>query len=89
MPFKETCSVEERIALIRDYETQAFAVSDLCRRLGSAGRRSARRLNVGAARCWRLAVRFANFRGFVVVKERQKGVVSAARDLGHGVQERT
>jgi len=34
MPFKETCSVEERIALFRDYETQALSVSDLCRRYG-------------------------------------------------------
>jgi putative transposase len=34
MPFKETCSVEERIALFRDYETQAFSVSELCRRYG-------------------------------------------------------
>jgi transposase InsO family protein len=34
MPFKETCPVEERIALMRDYDTGAFAVSDLCRRHG-------------------------------------------------------
>lgn len=34
MPFKETCPVEERIALMRDYETGVFAVSDLCRRYG-------------------------------------------------------
>jgi transposase InsO family protein len=32
MPFKETCAVEERIAMFRDYETGAFAVTDLCRR---------------------------------------------------------
>ena len=34
MPFKETCPMEERIALLRDYETGAFTVSDLCRRYG-------------------------------------------------------
>jgi transposase InsO family protein len=34
MPFKETCPVEERIALMRDYETGVFSVSDLCRRYG-------------------------------------------------------
>jgi transposase InsO family protein len=34
MPFKETCPVEERIALMRDYETGVFTVSDLCRRHG-------------------------------------------------------
>lgn len=34
MPFKETCPVEERIALLREYETGAFTVSDLCRRYG-------------------------------------------------------
>lgn len=34
MPFKETCPVEERIALMRDYETGVFSVSDLCRRHG-------------------------------------------------------
>ena len=34
MPFKETCPVEERIALFRDYETGVFTVSDLCRRHG-------------------------------------------------------
>ena len=34
MPFKETCSVEERIALFREYDTRAFTVSDLCRRYG-------------------------------------------------------
>jgi putative transposase len=32
MPFKETCAVEERIAMFRDYETGAFTVTDLCRR---------------------------------------------------------
>ena len=34
MPFKETCPVEERIALFLDYETGVFTVSDLCRRYG-------------------------------------------------------
>ena len=34
MPFKETCPVEERIALFRDYETGVFTVSELCRRHG-------------------------------------------------------
>ncbi len=34
MPFKETCPVEERVALLRDYETGVFAVADLCRRHG-------------------------------------------------------
>jgi hypothetical protein len=32
MPFKETCPMEERIALFREYETGVFTVSDLCRR---------------------------------------------------------
>jgi len=34
MPFEETCRVEERIALFRDYESGAFTVADLCRRHG-------------------------------------------------------
>ena len=34
MPFRETCAVEERIALFRDYETGGFTVADLCRRHG-------------------------------------------------------
>src|SRR5215475_6088815 len=34
MPFKETCPMEERIALLREYETGVFTVSDLCRRHG-------------------------------------------------------
>jgi transposase-like protein len=34
MPFKETCPVEERIALLREYETGVFTVSELCRRFG-------------------------------------------------------
>jgi transposase InsO family protein len=34
MPFKETCPVEERIAMFRDYETGAFTVTDLCQRYG-------------------------------------------------------
>src|SRR5215472_13083665 len=34
MPFKETCPVEERIALFRDYETGVFTVSELCCRYG-------------------------------------------------------
>src|SRR5262250_3234515 len=34
MPFKETCPMEERIALFRDYETGVFTVSELCRRHG-------------------------------------------------------
>jgi hypothetical protein len=28
MPFKETCPVEERIALFREYETGVFTVSE-------------------------------------------------------------
>jgi transposase InsO family protein len=34
MPFRETCPMEERIALLRDYETGVFSVSDLCRYYG-------------------------------------------------------
>jgi putative transposase len=34
MPFKETCPVEERIALFGEYETGVFTVSELCRRHG-------------------------------------------------------
>jgi transposase InsO family protein/transposase-like protein len=34
MPFKETCPMEERIALIRDCETGVFSISELCRRYG-------------------------------------------------------
>src|SRR5882724_831934 len=34
MPFKETCPVEERIALFGEYETGVFTVTDLCRRHG-------------------------------------------------------
>ena len=34
MPFKETCPVEERIAMFRDYDTGAYTVADLCRRHG-------------------------------------------------------
>jgi transposase InsO family protein len=34
MPFKETCPMEERVALLRDYESGVFTVSDLCRRYG-------------------------------------------------------
>jgi transposase InsO family protein/transposase-like protein len=36
MPFKETCPVEERIGLFREYETGDFTVSELCRRHGIA-----------------------------------------------------
>src|SRR5690348_8158196 len=34
MPFKETCPMEEHIALLREYETGVFTVSELCRRHG-------------------------------------------------------
>jgi transposase InsO family protein len=34
MPFKETCPVEERIAMMRDYDTGAFTVAELSRRYG-------------------------------------------------------
>jgi transposase InsO family protein len=34
MPFKETCPVEERIAMFRDYDTGAFTVAGLCQRYG-------------------------------------------------------
>ena len=34
MPFKETCPMEERIALLREYATGVFPVSELCRRYG-------------------------------------------------------
>lgn len=32
MPFEETCPVEERIALAREWKTGVFSVSELCRR---------------------------------------------------------
>ena len=34
MPFKETCPVEERVAMFFDYDTGVFTVRDLCRRHG-------------------------------------------------------
>ena len=34
MPFRETSPMEERIALLREFETGAFSVSELCRRHG-------------------------------------------------------
>ena len=34
MPFKETCAMEERIAMFREYDSGAFGVSDLARRYG-------------------------------------------------------
>ena len=34
MPFKETCPMEERIALFRDYDSGAFAATELCTRYG-------------------------------------------------------
>ncbi len=34
MPFKETCPVEERIAMIKDYDTGAFSVSEVAARHG-------------------------------------------------------
>ena len=34
MPFKETCAVEERIAMFRELESEAFNVTELARRYG-------------------------------------------------------
>lgn len=34
MPFRESCPVEERIALMRAYDSGAFGVSELCRQYG-------------------------------------------------------
>lgn len=34
MPFKETCRMEERVALFRAYDTGAFSVSELADRFG-------------------------------------------------------
>ena len=34
MPFKETCAMEERIAMFREYDTGAFAASELAARYG-------------------------------------------------------
>jgi transposase InsO family protein len=34
MPFKETCALEERIAMLRDYETGAFSVTEVAARYG-------------------------------------------------------
>ena len=34
MPFRETCRMEERIAMLRDYDTGAFTVSELVARYG-------------------------------------------------------
>jgi hypothetical protein len=34
MPFRETSPVAERIALMREFETGVFTVSELCRRRG-------------------------------------------------------
>jgi len=35
MPFKETCWMEERIAMFREYDTGAFSVGELVRPAGS------------------------------------------------------
>lgn len=34
MPFKETCAVEERIGLLRDYDSGVFSIEELCVRYG-------------------------------------------------------
>jgi len=34
MPFKETCAVEERIAMFRDWDSGAFSVTEIVRRFG-------------------------------------------------------
>ena len=34
MPFQETCPVEERVAMLRDYDTGAFTVSEVAARYG-------------------------------------------------------
>ncbi len=34
MPFMETCRMEERIALLRAYDTDAFSAAALTRRFG-------------------------------------------------------
>jgi transposase-like protein len=34
MPFKETCALEERIAMLRDYETGALSVTEVANRYG-------------------------------------------------------
>lgn len=34
MPFKETCPMEERIALLREWDTGVFTISELCDRFG-------------------------------------------------------
>jgi transposase-like protein len=34
MPFRESCPVEERIALMREFESGAFSVVELCARYG-------------------------------------------------------
>jgi transposase InsO family protein len=34
MPFRESNAMEERIALLREYDTKVFTVSELCRRYG-------------------------------------------------------
>src|SRR5690348_10705709 len=61
MPFKETCPMEERIALLREYETGVFTVSELCRGHGISRERFCvwtRRRGWGAAR-WFEALRHA------------------------------
>ena len=34
MPFQETCALAERIAVLKDYETGVFTISELARRYG-------------------------------------------------------
>ena len=34
MPLKETCRMEERIEMLRDWESGNWTVSELCRRYG-------------------------------------------------------
>ena len=55
MPFRETCPVEERIALVREYGTGAFTVSELCQRHGISRETFyvwKRRRESGAERWW-------------------------------------
>jgi transposase InsO family protein len=85
MPFKESCRVEERIGLFRDYDTGAFAVTELCEQHGISRQTFyvwKQRRDAGEARWYEERSRAAHERPHAVDDERIAAIIAMRRRFG-------
>lgn len=86
MPFKETCRLEERIAMFRDYDTGAFSVSQLATRHGVSRETFyvwLRRRRSGDDRWFEEHSRAPSHRPHTICDERAAAILAARRQFPH------